>query len=78
MRHAEETHVRGNRNRAIKTFNQPNLPFAVKLRQVWADGAGVSEEFKELTLSALQKVGRDNDTMPSVWLAAPLNRKQPT
>ena len=50
----------------------------MKLRQVWADGAGVSEEFKELTLSALQKVGRDNDTMPSVWLAAPLNRKQPT
>ena len=50
----------------------------MQLRQVWADGADVSEAFKELTLSALQKVGRDNDTMPSVWLAAPLDRKQLT
>ena len=29
-------------------------------------------------LSALQKVGRDNDTMLSDRLAAPLDRKQPT
>ena len=78
MHHVEETRFRGNRNRAIKAFNQSNLSSAVQLRQVWGDGADVSEAFKELTLSALQKVGRDNDTMPSVWLAAPLDRKQLT